>query len=70
MPRALTRPARRLWLLALCLYGTGVASDLTIHLRGPWQHGALEFRDVAVGVAASLFWPADLVAWELLGPPR
>ncbi len=64
----LSLPSRRVWLLALCLYAAGAAIDIGAHLRADVQAGR-NWRDpanLAVAVSAGLFWPADLIALQLL----
>lgn len=65
---ARTARGRRRWLIALCLYGALAAVDVAAHLREDLRIGnkAIDYGDVAVAVAAGLFWPADLVAHALL----
>ena len=59
---------RRIWLVALSLYGLAAAADVAMHL-GPHRHpdhGWLTPAHLAVAVAAGIFWPIDLVAQLLL----
>jgi len=59
---------RRVWLLALCLYGAAAAVDVAAHLIAD-SRGGQNWRDpgnLAVAFSAGLFWPADLVASLLI----
>lgn len=59
---------RRLWLVALCIYGLAAAADVALHLSQHRQPNEvwLTPANLAVAVAAGLFWPIDLVAQLLL----
>ena len=67
-PRRLSPLARRLWLAALVLYGAAALTDFGVHLADDSRAGR-DWHDaahLAVGFSASLFWPVDLVAAQLL----
>jgi hypothetical protein len=60
--------SRRVWLIALCLYGAAAAVDFGVHLNADSRAGQ-DWRDpanLAVAFSAGLFWPADLIAALLL----
>jgi hypothetical protein len=60
--------SRRVWLIALCLYAILAAADVAVHLNEDRMAGQ-DWRapdNLAVAVAAGLFWPVDLVARRLL----
>jgi hypothetical protein len=67
-PRRLSRAGRRLWLLAIVLYGVAALADISSHLAADsrddetWHDPA----NLAVAVSAGLFWPVDLIAEHLL----
>ena len=60
--------SRRLWLAALCFYGTAAVGDIAAHLRADAQAGGNwhDPANLAVAFSAGLFWPADLIASLLL----
>ena len=60
--------SRRLWLLALCIYGAAAAIDIAAHLRADVRAGQSwhDSANLAVAFSAGLFWPADLIAALLL----
>jgi hypothetical protein len=64
----LSRTARRLWLLALVLYGAGASADTVVHLAADVDAGQNWWApdNLAVAVSAGLFWPVDLIARYLL----
>ena len=67
-PRRLTPLARRVWLLALLLYGAGALADMASHLNADIRAGR-QWSDPAtlvVAFSAGLFWPVDIVAQQLL----
>jgi hypothetical protein len=67
-PNRLSPLARRLWLLALVLYGAAALADIVSHLAADVRAGQ-SWRDPAnlvVAFSAGLFWPVDLVAAQLL----
>jgi hypothetical protein len=60
--------SRRVWLVALWLYAILAAADIAVHL-GEDHRAGQDWRaphNLAVAVAAGLFWPIDLVARLLL----
>lgn len=60
--------SRRVWLVGLWLYAILAAADAAVHLRADTLSGQ-DWRapdNLAVAVAAGLFWPVDLVARLLL----
>ena len=63
-----SRRARRVWLLALCVYFAAAAIDIGGHLAAAHQEGRdwLDPASLAVAVTAGLFWPVDIVAGLLL----
>jgi hypothetical protein len=60
---------RRVWLVGVCLYAIAAAADITAHLYADERAGRQWFdpANLAVALAAGLFWPVDLVAQKLLG---
>jgi len=64
----LSRTARRLWLLALVLYGAAALADIVAHLAADVRAGQNWWApdNLAVAVSAGLFWPVDLIAGHLL----
>lgn len=59
---------RRLWLLAIVLYGAAALDDIATHLAADSRAGR-NWRapaNLAVAVSAGLFWPVDLIAEPLL----
>ena len=64
----MSRAGRRLWLLALVLYGAAAIADGGTRLAAARRAGN-DWRspaNLAVAVAAGLFWPGDIVAGLLL----
>jgi hypothetical protein len=61
--------SRRVWLAGLSLYALAAAADIAVHLNADRLAGEhwLDPDNLAVAVAAGLFWPVDLVAQRLLG---
>jgi len=60
--------SRRIWLAALWLYAMAAAADVAFHLNEDRLAGQ-DWRapdNLAVAVAAGMFWPVDLVARRLL----
>ena len=60
--------SRRIWLAALWLYAMAAAADTAVHLNEDRRAGQ-DWRapdNLAVAVAAGMFWPVDLVARRLL----
>ena len=64
----MNRTARRLWLLALVLYGATAFADIVAHLAADVRAGQNWWApdNLAVAVSAGLFWPVDLIAGHLL----
>jgi hypothetical protein len=60
--------ARRVWLVALILYGAAALTDIAAHLAADARagHNWHDPPHLAVAVAAGLFWPLDLIAGYLL----
>ena len=63
------RMSRRVWLDGLLVYAAAAAADVGVHLTADRRAGEnwLSPDNLAVAVAAGLFWPVDLVAQRLLG---
>jgi hypothetical protein len=60
--------SRWVWLIALWIYAIAAAADVAFHLNEDRLAGQ-NWRapdNLAVAVAAGLFWPVDLVARRLL----
>jgi hypothetical protein len=59
---------RRVWLVALLLYGLAAGVDFAYHLIDDLRtrDEAIELSEIAVAFSAALFWPFDVVAMALL----
>lgn len=59
---------RRVWLVALLLYGAAAVGDFAYHLIDDLHTGnrAIGYPEVVVAFSAALFWPLDLIAMALM----
>jgi hypothetical protein len=60
--------ARRIWLIALLLYGAAAVADIAVHLAADVRAGQHWWApaNLTVAFSAGLFWPVDLIAGHLL----